>query len=206
MDPAIDLLINNTTASYSKMLGRFRPCRPGSEFLEQNLITLLSHEFLMLNPDGLAYSEIPFITPNGNGQWGSRLDAYLANDSEGLLVEAKGSQSKDELFQRIEHDLERIKSRELKDSFMTMAMTPKEDRNYEIPNREYRNYTIPNKITGLIIADCWFSSHAEQWDMNGSLATRFPLISEISTKSYKVGVYGGYSYFVLVGQTDVMWL
>jgi hypothetical protein len=193
MDSTIDLLIRNTVANYSKMLSQFRPCRPGSEFLEQNLITLLSHEFLKLNPDGIAYSEVPFITPNGNGQWGSRLDAYLANEIEGLLVEAKGSQSKDELFQLIENDLERITSSELKDSFVQMAT--KGDRSYE----------IPNKVTGLVIADCWYSSHAKQWDMNKSLTNIFPSISKISTKSYKVGEYGKFSYFVLAGQTNILW-
>ena len=195
MDSTVDTLIKNTVENYSRMLSNFRPCKPGSEFLEQNLITLLSHEFLKQNPTGIAYSELPFITPDGDGQWGSQLDAYLANNAEGFLVEAKGSQSKDELFKLIEKDLKRISSNALKNSFGEMATSGDRD----------RCYSIPSKISGLIIADCWYESHAEQWDMNQLLSSRFPLISKLSTKSYKVGEFGNFSYFILAGQTKALW-
>ncbi len=193
MQSVVETLVNNTAENYSRMLKTFRPCKPGSEFLEQNLITLLSIEFIKIFPDGIAFSEIPFMTPKGNKQWGSRLDAYLANDKNGYLVEAKGSQSKDELFQQIEEDLDRIKSPELKASFAKMATFGD------------RNYVIPEKITGLIIADCWYSSHADQWGMNHLLNDRFPNISKLSTKSFKVGEFGDFPYYILVGQTELLW-
>lgn len=193
MDVEVDILIKNTVENYKRMLNQFRPCKPGKEFLEQNLITLLSHEFLKLNPTGVAFSEIPFITPNSDGQWGSRLDAYLANDSDGYLVEAKGSQPKEDLFYLIEKDLERIMSEKLQSSFNIMA------------NSENRKYSIPHNVTGLIIADCWYASHAEAWDCNHTLTKHFPLISSINTKSYKVGEFGKYSYFILAGQTKAIW-
>lgn len=193
MDSNIDELINSTAENYSRMLKHLRPCKPGSEFLEQNLITLISHEFLKQNPEGIAFSELPFITPNGNDDWSSRLDAYLATETEGFLVEGKGSQPKDFLFQLIENDLGRIYSKELKTSFTKMATAGE------------RMYQVPKKVSGLIIADCWHASSAKQWNNNHLLKCQFPLLSELSTKSYFVGTYDNYSYYILAGQTKSIW-
>lgn len=193
MQPVIRKLAENTKNTYSEMLKKFRPCKPGSEFLEQNLITLLSSEFLKMFPKGIAFSEVPFITGNEKNQWGSRLDAYLANETDGYLVEAKGSQSKELLFQLIEDDLKRINSEDLEVSFNQMATDGD------------RNYAIPDTVRGLIIADCWSSATIEQWGKNELLEDRFPHISKLSTESFEVGEFGGFTYHILVGQTAPLW-
>lgn len=38
MDQQLVALLQNTATTYARMLKKFRPCKPGDEFLEQNLL------------------------------------------------------------------------------------------------------------------------------------------------------------------------
>ncbi len=199
MDNHIENLIQSLVETYSRMLEKFRPCKPGGEFLEQNLITLLVHEFLKANPDGIAFTEIPFLNTDDSGYWSSRLDCYLATDDEAILVEAKGSKSRNDLFQAIEDDLIRMKSQQMKDSFIQMAKAG-----------GGRNCTIPTKVKGLVIADCWGRENAtcetaSSWK-NKSFDGKYKQLAQLSTKARRVGEFDGWDYYILAGQvTEKLW-
>jgi hypothetical protein len=193
MDETIKFLAKKVAIRFTRSLSHFRPCRPGSELLEQNLITLLSHEFLTkFNDDDrcIAYSEIPFKSQDDPTKWSSRLDAYLANSDTAYLVEAKSSRRREHLVADIRVDLDRIFHPHTKDSFIEMA------------SKDDRQYLFPKDIYGLIIADFWSLSDKTPWF---STAAEFEncFLPEHHVKATieKVGAYGRYDYFVILAQT-----
>lgn len=191
LESTVEQLISAVATQYGGMLQRFRPCKPGSEFLEQNLVTLLIREFLnKFGDDGIAYTELPF--QSAQDLWDLRMDAFLANADSAYLVEAKGLGENANNLQWIESDLARIESCHLRESIHTMATAPG------------RRYTIPARVFGIIIADCWHRDVANQWSDNHLLQQRFPRISRLSTRSIKVGSFGKYEYFILAGQTPYL--
>jgi hypothetical protein len=198
MSPETELLFEKTTDRYKNILNRFKPCKPctpgkndGREFLEQNLITLLSHEFLSANPDGIVCSEIPVL--NDKGHWSGRIDGYLANDDVGLLVEAKGSMDKNPeggIFKAIEDDILRLLSPKVEKAFKSMSSTGD------------RSYDLPPTIKILIIAETYFEDEAYQWNNNHQLTDRFSNIGRLSTKVYPIIIHDNRPYSVLVGELE----
>lgn len=189
MDLEIQQLFINAALRYKGMLSKFRPCKPGSEFVEQNLITILCHEFLLLHDDGISYTELPFANPNTK-KWDLHLDAYLANEQVCYLVEAKGSLTAKDLFSSIQSDVVRIFSDNLQMSLQTMAQGDSDDD---------RNYVFPCQSKGLIVANTWSKQTAQHW-----LSDPDNLFSSLSRKIYSLGEYGvnkKYELFMLAGQT-----
>lgn len=195
MDETVLKLAQNVVERYRKSLFHFRPCKPGSELLEQNLITLLSHEFMvMFNDDDrcVAYSEIPFKSEKQPDKWSNRLDGFLANKDMAFVVEAKSTKHKDDLIIDIKADLKRIHSDELKDSFREMASS------------EGRTYQIPSSVHGLVIADFWCLSASQPWFTASEFEARLFPEYRIKAMIEKVGTYGRYDYFLLVAQTNAL--
>lgn len=135
----IEEIVSITAKRYENMLSKFRPTKPGGEYLEQNLITNFAIAFSQKFPNANIYTEIPFKCYKN--QWKCRLDLYIENEDVGYIIEVKGSQAKDTLFELIEEDIKRIKSKELIESFKNMS--------------EQASSTLPKKMIGLILADCW---------------------------------------------------
>lgn len=187
MEGLVEELARNVARKYGEMLLHFRPCRPGSEFLEQNLVNLLSNAFLEKFDCGLAYAEIPF--QSAKGKWDCRLDAFLANEESAYLVEAKGLGENPNRLGLVEQDLERAHSQLLRESFGEMA------------GGNGRNYTMPPNVSGIVIADCWCAAIADQWRNNRDLRGTYPRIAALSTLALKAGAFGSFDYFILVGQT-----
>tara|TARA_R110002072_G_scaffold301723_1_gene482144 strand:- start:274 stop:909 length:636 start_codon:yes stop_codon:yes gene_type:complete len=192
MSIEVNQLFLSLKENYKRMLDQFRPCKPGSEFLEQNLISLFVHEFLKQYPEGIAYTEIPFMI-KGNEYWASRLDAFLATDNVGYLLEAKGSLSQSNLFESIHLDLDRIISPELHESFLKMAKGYKKD--------DERIYNLPNNVYGLVLADCWSKSTANEWKSKNFTETEYANLGRLNRQSIYVGNYGNSDYFILCGVT-----
>jgi hypothetical protein len=194
-------IFTNVAARYEAMLKKFRPCKPGSSLLEQNLITILSHEFLTAYPDGIAFSEIPFKKDKKdeeNDKWSSRIDGYLATEEIAYLVEAKGDLRKDDFFNAINFDLERICSTNLEESFKNMAMNTSGTK-----NNGDRNYEIPADIRGLIIANTWDKRTKDEWLEKTFFQTSQ---NEVQLKAhvFSAGKYGEdkkHELFILIGVT-----
>lgn len=187
MDKVVQDLAKNVAERYGRSLAQFRPCKPGGEYLEQNLITLLSHEFMFMFKDDtscIAYSEIPFKYAGSS----KRVDGYLANSQVAYVVEAKSSRSKKRLIDNIKSDLDRIESPDLQTSFIEMAS--RED-----------TYQFPKDVSGIIIADFWSLKGKTPWftsseDFEASLQPY-----TVSAVREKIGTFGRYDYFLLVAQT-----
>lgn len=194
----IQSIFENTGKTYQRMLTNFRPCKPGSEFLEQNLITLFSHEFLkVFAGDACAYSEIPFMKKDqekDDNAWQARLDGFLIAGDSGFLLEAKGSRSLDYLFASIDGDIDRISSRELRLSFHAMA--------------DERGTALPENMYGLIIADCWqheSRAHATTPDLlwvSSALPEKYKYLNEIHRWAMPLSNYDGHQHYLLGGWTD----
>lgn len=200
MDETALKLAHQVAVRYGKSLSQFRPCKPGSEVLEQNLITLLSHEFMvMFNDDErcVAYSEIPFKSKKHPDKWSNRLDGFLANSEMAFLVEAKSTASKSDLLRGICNDLLRIHSKELEVSFKKMSL------------HGDRQYVLPPVISGLIIAGYWVKTHSKPWfisesDFEMQLAHQLPEYT-VTSKINPIGTYGidgeTWDFYVVVAQT-----
>lgn len=195
MDNSVQEMAKRVATRYGKALSHFRPCKPGSELLEQNLITLLSHEFLaMYSQDErcMAFSEIPFKSAANPNNWCNRLDGFLANSDVAYLVEAKSSKHKKYLIADIKADLDRIKSDVLKDSFAEMASTGG------------RAYKLPPSVRGLVIADFWCLSDKLPWFNESEFEASLLPEHKVKALVEKIGTFGRYNYFLLVAQTDTL--
>ena len=184
MSPDLESLLKGTAQRYMRMLTRFRPCKPGGEFLEQNLITLFAHEFLSQFPDGVAYTEIPFMQDKEDGYWRSRLDGYFATEEFGIFLEAKGSLNSENLFKGIDDDLGRIKSTTLFRSFDIMK----------------RDGELPPKFFGVILADSWQKKQADKW-VSKVFDEKFENIEEIETRVFIGNSFTNYQHYILFGWT-----
>lgn len=192
MDKDLLCIIERMATNYKRMLQEFRPCKPGGEFLEQNLVTLLCAEFSQHYPEGITFSEIPFMeSVNAKKEvWSKRLDGYVATKEHAYLIEAKGSLSRTDLLKAVDADLDRIYSEELKLSFKKMAQ-----------DDGSRNYNIPSSVKGLVIANTWSKNIAAIWGSKSGF-DNFDNLSKLHTIKLSAGVYNGQELFILVGVTN----
>ena len=140
----LDEIVEAIIKRYESMLSKFIPCQPGKgEFLEQNLITNFAIEFAKKFPNADIYTEVPFQCwdeKNQKNYWKCRADMFIINGDKGYIIEAKGSQRGDSLFNLIKDDVQRIKSSCLRKSFEEMKA---------------KNKPFPTEIYGIIFADYW---------------------------------------------------
>jgi len=189
-------IVKSAGQRYIKMLEKFKPCRVGKEYLEQNLITLIASEFLAQNPkNGIAYTEIPFM--NKSGHWRNRLDCFLANENAAFFLEAKKSDSFPALCRKLDSDLSRIQEGNLQDSFMNMAKDKDKDRNYE----------FPENVSAVVVSDFWAKSKDahKKWESLDTLKEELTLLSKINRVSIPFGKIGEYHYFIFLGQRKNIW-
>lgn len=189
----IEEVFRETGVTYQRVLDRFRPCRPGGEFLEQNLITLFCHEFLnYFGSKACAYTEIPFMGGAGGNGWQARLDGFLIEGENGYVLEAKGSLSADSLFSAINADVNRINSRNLGKSLSEM----------------FRGNPEPMNMYGLVIADCWRhekklddGAQFDRW-VSDDIVGEYPHLGKLNRRVMPLGVYDGYRHHLLYGWSD----
>lgn len=193
-----------TIKRYKNMLERFTPCKPGSgEFLEQNLITnfALAYTSKPENTNSNIYTEVPFICDKTNDKeyWKCRADLYIDNKINGYIIEAKGSQKGNTLFELIEKDIERLQSDGLQKSFVEMAEAKKRD-------------NLPQNIYGIIIADFWGiknqnpdeNIYINRW-INNEFEEKPNLKKLTKLKPYFIGRFNGYPYWFLAGIIELNW-
>lgn len=193
----LDYLLRITIERYKNMLKRFTPCKPGSgEFLEQNLITNFAIAFIKKFPEANVYTEVPFM--HHSEFWNCRVDLYIENGDCGYIIEAKGSQKGDTLFELIEKDIERLQSAGLKKSFIQMASKKRDN--------------LPKNIYGIIIADFWGiknqnpdeNIHINRW-INNEFEERPNLKKFTKLDRCLVDIISGYPYWFLAGIIELNW-
>ena len=146
MDSVTEDLLNRFVVHYQKMLTRFKPCKPGGEYLEQNLITHLCHTFLMSDQSAVAFTEVPLQA--NDGKWKLRFDALLLSDDEAYVVEAKKSSSFPNLCRELNSDVNKLKNANLRFSLDQMTKGP---------NRSFKEIS---KVSVLLVADHWAKTKA----------------------------------------------
>ncbi|NMH65937.1 hypothetical protein [Shewanella salipaludis] len=188
MDELVFTIATKVAEHYGKMLTKFRPARPGSEYLEQNLITLFGHQYLLARPDGAFFSEVPFMGKNSERGWPNRLDAFAFCGDTGYLIEAKGIGENPANIAKVVADLERLNSPQLQDSLDIMFKD--------------RSHVQPNQIKKLVLADCWKKEIADSWqDPSGKLIEDAAKVEiALSTKSIHIGTFNKYHYYLLIAQ------
>lgn len=202
----LDDMMIETIQRYRKMLKKFTPCKPGSgEFLEQNLITNFAIAFVKEFPEANVYTEVPFM--HRSEFWNCRVDLYIENDDCGYIIEAKGSQKGETLFELIEEDIERLKSGRrqdevigLKNSFIAMTKEGK---------------SLPKNMYGIIIADYWGAKKEknaqannkfiQKWNKNKFDDKHINIEGLIKLPAYPVDVSTDFPYWFLAGIIDLKW-
>lgn len=188
MDELALTLAKNVAEHYGKMLTKFRPSKPGSEYLEQNLITLFGHQYLLARPEGAFFSEVPFENKNPEKGWSNRLDAFAFCGDMGYLIEAKGIGEDPANIAKVIADLDRLNSKGLHKSLDIMF--------------EQRNHSKPSQIKKIVLADCWSKKIADNWqDPNGKLIEDAAKMgSALSAKSIHISTINKYQYYLLIAQ------
>lgn len=203
MDAVIEKIFRHTAVRYGGMLARLRPCKPGSEFLEQNLVTLFCHEFLTEFPCGIAYTELPFAPalpaspcPSDieKADWSNRLDAFLATEQAYYFLEAKCLSNKVEKLKDVEGDLERIREKPGPIACLDYMASGTDN--------DDRAYCVPAQKNVLIIADCWTKEIADKWLAQSDLALGHHT-SQLTRKAYHIAQFGSFDYYVLAGQLSL---
>ena len=127
----------------------------------------------------------------GHGEsWSRRIDGFAIANSKGYLIEAKGLGESISNFKKVANDIERLGSTELQESLKVMF--------------EMRGHQAPNTLKKIVLADCWNDQIANVWSQDiDSLLSEYSLgDTELQTKSIKIGNYGCYPYYLLVGQVS----
>ena len=197
-------IIDGVIRRHENMLSKFHPCQPGKgEFLEQNLITNFAIEFVTKFPEANVYTEVPFQCKDKDSikeYWKCRADLFIINGDKGYIIEAKGSQKGEKLFELIEADIKRINS--VKNSFLKM-----------IKDQE----KFPTKMFGVIIADFWGTQKEKEkiesnqfinrWNNNEFNEKDFPELKGITKFPAKdlSSVSEKYPYWFLAGMFQLDW-
>jgi hypothetical protein len=187
MDKLIIDIANSVVREYARMLEKFRPAKLGSEYLEQNLITLFAHNYLKMVKDGAFFTETPFMN-NLENAWDWHLDGFAFDNEVGYFIEAKGLGESISNFKKASSDIDRLVSVSLKKSIGIMF--------------NERGHIPPKHFKKLILADCWKVEVANTWKNHPEQITGRCKTEGVSlvTKSFPIGEYGKYQYFLLVGQ------
>jgi hypothetical protein len=187
MDELIIDIADSVAKEYTRMLEKFRPAKLGSEYLEQNLITIFAHKYLNKVKDGAFFSEIPFMN-NLENAWDLRLDGFAFDNEVGYFIEAKGLGDSISNFKKASRDIDRLVSESLQESIEIMF--------------NERGHIPPKNFKKLILADCWEVEVANTWENHPEQITNICETEEVTllTKSFLIGGYGKYQYHLLVGQ------
>lgn len=91
-DPRLLEAFDKLCQDYKANMMRFRPCKPGGEMLEANLVFSFIMGFKELYSDAFWAVEIPFESTATNSH-SNHLDALIFHDGTLYLIEAKRDES-----------------------------------------------------------------------------------------------------------------
>lgn len=151
-DPRLLEAFKMLCENYKANMMRFRPCKPGGEMLEANLVFSFIIAFKELYPDSVWAVEIPFENAETNSH-SNHLDALIYNDGTLYLIEAKRDYATKDQLDLIQKDLTRIKSVNLANSIKDMLSRDV----YDNPLGEV------NEVIGVLLADTWQNSNLKAW-------------------------------------------
>lgn len=137
---------------YQANMMRFRPCKPGGEVLEANLVFSFIMTFKELYPNAFWAVEIPFENTSTRCH-SNHLDALIYIDGTLYLIEAKRDYATKDQLDLMHKDLRRIESVELASAIRDMWDRPI----YDNPLGEVK------EVIGVLLADTWQNSNRTAW-------------------------------------------
>ncbi|RUO53471.1 hypothetical protein [Pseudidiomarina homiensis] len=151
-DPHLLNAFDKLCHDYKANMMRFRPCKPGGEMLEANLVFSFIMAFKELYPDAFWAVEVPFESTETNSH-NNHLDALIFIDGTLYLIEAKRDYATQDQLNLMRDDLARIESPRLATSLQKMIHRDV----YDNPLSEV------DKVIGVLLADTWQNSNRNAW-------------------------------------------
>lgn len=144
MKKEIDAIVDNARTRFATWLDRYTPWHGENGITERNLSFQFATAFLDINPDGLAFMEVPFAATEG-GPLRNHLDAYFHCDRYDLLLECKVVNAETGIH-AIAGDIIRLWHRTLHDQICRS-----------------HQYATPKKTHGVVLAETWYPKIAKWW-------------------------------------------
>ena len=139
----VEAIINDAKDRFNLWLERYEPWQGENHTTERNLSFQFATAFLKLNPDGLAFMEVPFAIPPGTHN-NNHLDAYLHTDEFDLLLECKNIYAPSHI-NMITADIKRM--------------------NANLINQIHKRHkNEPSKTHGVVFAETWYPHVADWWE------------------------------------------
>ncbi|MGS2721009.1 hypothetical protein [Paraglaciecola aestuariivivens] len=195
---------------YATRMQTFRPCKPGGEIVESNLVHQFINAWLKKCPDALHALEVPFatksdtpLTPNSdiedvlNTGWGNHLDGIVLANGTLYLIEAKRDYPPAQLIKRTKADFDRIHSLELAASLNIMFF-------------RQGVYTKPiepiKEVKGIILADTWSLTNQKLWQ-SAHYKGQIDWLADMQREVKDLGIGSSIkneSYALLIAHTQAM--
>lgn len=168
----------NLVKHYKKSMNVFRPCKPGGEILEQNLVTAFLMECLKNDSEALWGLEVPFVgdtEASGHSSdktqandffdlnsesilsenWKNHLDGFIYANETLYLIEAKRDYPATEFLRQIKADYDRLHSKELALSFHSMLNRP---------DIYGESFGYIKQVKAVLLADTWRPTNFKLWE------------------------------------------
>ncbi|MGM7318800.1 hypothetical protein [Idiomarina sp. ST10R2A5] len=177
MDEFVEKGFTNLRELYENSMSVFRPCKPGGEVLEQNLVTAFLMGCLKNNPDIRWGVEIPFASADKEVEfssifthnqtsdliendvlkknWKNHIDAFIYVNGTLYLIEAKRDYPAASFLEKIKADYERIQSPELAISFRLMMNRT------DVYSESFGEI---KQVKGILLADTWRPTNLNLWN------------------------------------------
>lgn len=151
-DPRLLKAFGKLCQDYKANMMRFRPCKPGGEMLEANLVFSFIMAFKELYSNAFWAVEVPFEN-TGTNSHNNHLDALIFIDGTLYLIEGKRDYATQDQLNLMRDDLGRIESMRLAQSLQGMLHRDV----YDNPLSEV------NRVIGVLLADTWQNSNRKAW-------------------------------------------
>lgn len=168
----------NLVKHYKKSMNVFRPCKPGGEVLEQNLVTAFLMGCLKKPTEAHWGLEVPFVgdakakvhssdKTRGNDsfildsesilskKWRNHLDGFIYTNETLYLIEAKRDYPATEFLRQIKADYDRLHSKELALSFHSMLNRP---------DIYGESFGYIKQVKAVLLADTWRPTNFKLWE------------------------------------------
>lgn len=230
MDEFIANGFTNLVEHYKKSMNVFRPCRPGGEVLEQNLVTAFLMGCLKKPTEAHWGLEVPFVDDakakvhssdktRGNDffeltsksildstkKWRNHLDGFIYANETLYLIEAKRDYPATEFLKQIKADYDRLNSKELALSFHSMLNRP------DVYSKPFGNI---KQVKAVLLADTWRPTNFRLWESafykprGHKSAYDLSWLKPMQRRAYDLGFESSQSasesYSLLIAQTDDM--
>lgn len=226
MDELIANGFTNLVKHYELSMNVFRPCKPGGEVVEQNIVTAFLMGCLKKAPEAHWGLEVPFVgdaktkvqssdKTRGNDsfihnsesildeKWRNHLDGFIYANETLYFIEAKRDYPATEFLKQIKADYDRLHSKELALSFHSMLNRP------DVYGMPFGNIKM---VKAVLLADTWRPTNFKLWKdafyrpRGHDNAYDLSWLNSMQRRAHELGFKSSQSasesYSLLIAQTD----